>query len=212
MAASTRIIDCYNKTADNYADKFFDELSHKHFDRMLLQAFASENKMKGKMLDLGCGPGQTTRYLADYGISGIIGTDLSPGMIEVARKINPQLTFETADMLSLPYADATFGSAVAFYAIVHFTYSKLETALREVRRVLKPGGEFLFSFHIGNNTIHLAQFLDHDVNIDFQFFDTSRVLELLHKTGFGIIDCVERQSYKDIEYPSQRAYLWVYKP
>jgi SAM-dependent methyltransferase len=212
MNKRSNIIDCYNKTAGNYAGRFIDELSKKHLDRILLQAFARKNGGKGKIIDLGCGPGQTTRYLAGCGITDIIGTDLSPGMIDVAKKINPQLAFETADMLSLPYDRHSFGSAIAFYAIVHFYYSELETAFGEVKRVLKSGGEFLFSFHIGDNTVHLDQFLDHDVNIDFHFFETSRVLELLDKTGFEIIDSIERQPYKDVEYPSQRAYLWVRNP
>jgi SAM-dependent methyltransferase len=211
MKAENNIIDCYNKTAENYAGKFIDELNKKHFDRLLLQAFASENKAKGRMLDLGCGPGQTTRYLADAGIKDITGTDLAPRMIEVAKKINPKLAFETADMLSLSYADASFGSAIAFYAIVHFDYNQLETAFSEVKRVLKTGGDFLFSFHVGNNTVHLDQFLDHDVNIDFHFFETPRVLDLLAKTGFDMVDCIERQPYKEVEYPSTRAYIWMRK-
>jgi SAM-dependent methyltransferase len=212
MNDNKRIIDCYNKTAENYAAKFIDELSKKHLDRILLQAFAKKNGGKGRLIDLGCGPGQTTRYLAGCGITDIIGTDLSPGMIDVAKKINPQLSFETADMLSLPYDEHAFGSAIAFYAIVHFNYSQLEIAFREIKRVLKNGGEFLFSFHIGDNTVHMDQFLEHDVNIDFHFFEISRVIELLDKTAFEIIDCIERKPYKDVEYPSQRAYIWVRKP
>ncbi len=60
MQKPNDIIECYDKTAKNYADKFIGELSKKHLDRILLNSFALENKDNGKLIDLGCGPGQTT--------------------------------------------------------------------------------------------------------------------------------------------------------
>lgn len=209
MKDQHHVIDCYNKTAKIYADKFMDELSHKKLDRMLLKSFAAENKQAGKWIDLGCGPGQTTKFLSECGITELIGTDLSPEMIATAKRINPQLTFETADMLSLPYADHKFGAAIAFYAIVHFNTGQLLKALQEIKRVLISGGQFLFSFHAGDQVIHLEQFLEQEVNIDFHFFDTIGVIRLLEENGFEILDALERQPYKDIEYPSKRAYIWA---
>jgi ubiquinone/menaquinone biosynthesis C-methylase UbiE len=120
MQEQKNIIDCYNKTAQKYADKYGDELSHKHLDCILLNSFALENRDKGRMIDLGCGPGQTSKYLADRGIKDITGIDISTEMIKTAKSINPSIHFESADMLNLPYPDNSFGSAIAFYSIVHF--------------------------------------------------------------------------------------------
>ncbi len=160
------IIDCYDKTAKNYADKFINELSEKHLDRILLKSFASENSDKGKLIDLGCGPGQTTKFLSDSGVTDILGIDISAQMIASAKNINPQLHFDTANVLKLKYPDNFFGSAIAFYSIVHFDYGQVRTAFKEIKRVLKDNGQLLFSFHIGNNTVHLDNFLDHKVNIE----------------------------------------------
>jgi len=211
MQEQKNIIDCYNKTAAGYADQFIDELGRKHFDRLLLNAFAAENKDKGNCIDIGCGPGQTTRYLYDQGLTTLTGTDLSPEMIKTARSFHPAITFETADMLSLPYADNSYASAIAFYSIVHFEYDQVKTAFTEIKRILQPGGQFLFSFHVGDSTIHLDNFLDQPVNIDFYFFDTAKITNLLLNTGFIIIDVLERQPYKDAEHASKRAYIWVRK-
>ncbi len=210
MQVQKNIIECYNKTAKNYADKFIDELSHKHLDQVLLSAFASENRDKGKLIDLGCGPGQTTKYLADCDWKDILGVDLSPEMVKVAKEINPQLNFETADMLNLPYADKTFGAAIAFYSIVHFDHAQIKIAFREINRILAVNGQFLFSFHIGDNPVHLDEFLDQQVNIDFYFFQPIKIIELLTETGFEIIDSFEREHYPS-EYPSKRAYIWAKK-
>ena len=130
-------------------------------------------------------------------------------MVKVAKEINPQLNFETADMLNLPYPDKTFGAALAFYSIVHFDYPQISIAFKEIKRVLVNNGHFLFSFHIGDNSIHRDEFLDQPVNIDFHFFQPAKIIELLTATGFEIIDSLERQHYPDVEYPSKRAYIWT---
>lgn len=211
MQSQEKIIKCYNDTADNYAAERIDELSKKHFDRLLLKEFASVNKDKGLCADFGCGPGQTTKFLYDHGIKDIIGVDISSGMIDAARRLFPKIKFETGDLLKVPYASNYFGSALAFYAIVHFTYDQIKIAFSEVNRVLKIGGQFLFSFHVGNETVHFDKAGDIDVDIDLFFFQTEQIIELLHETGFRIIDALERYPYKDVEYASKRAYIWTEK-
>lgn len=209
MQEQKDIISCYNKTAKNYADKFIDELRKKHLDRILLKSFAAENFDKGKLIDLGCGPGQTTKYLSDCGLTDILGVDISPSMVTIARNINPAINFETADILNLKYPDRTFGSAIAFYSIVHFDYEQVKNAFKEIKRVLCDNGQFLFSFHVGDNIVHLDNFLDHNVNIDFHFFEIHKIISLLTEGGFEITDTIEREPYPDAEYPCKRAYIWA---
>lgn len=211
MQEQKNIIDCYDKTAIKYAEKFINEIEHKHLDKILLKAFIAENIDKGRLIDLGCGPGQTTKYLFDNGFSDTIGIDISGEMIRVARQAHQDLNFEQADILNLKYKDDSFGSAIAFYSIVHFDYDQVGTAFKEIRRVLVDNGEFLFAFHIGDNIVHLDNFLDHQVEIDFHFFEVSKIKNILEETGFEIIDLVVRQPYINIEHQSERAYIWAKK-
>ena len=190
MQEQANVIECYNKVADNYAEKFGDELSHKHLDRILLQSFANENNGKGQFIDLGCGPGQTTKYLSDCGVANIVGTDIAPAMVETAKRMHPAISFDLADMLHLPYADNSIAAAVAFYAIVHFNDEQLMAAFKEIARVLQSDGQFLFSFHVGDALVHHNDFLGHEVSIDFYFFNTEKVIELICHAGFDIVDCI----------------------
>ncbi len=210
MPTQQSILSAYYATAENYAKEFMDELSHKHLDRILLRQFAEENE-GGNCIDFGCGPGQTTKFLCDCGMKDIVGTDLSPAMIAKAKELNPQINFEVADMLNLQYADKSFSSAIAFYAIVHFTTEELKHAFQEIKRVLKQDGQFLFSFHIGNEIKHIDNFLDKNVALDFYFFETEKITALLEEVGFTMVDIIERFPYKDMEYPSKRAYIWMKK-
>jgi ubiquinone/menaquinone biosynthesis C-methylase UbiE len=212
MQSEQKVVNCYDSVAARYADKFFHELENKHMDRVLLQSFASENAGKGRMIDLGCGPGQTTAFLSRFGVIDILGMDISPIMIEQARKLNPRLKFETGNMLQLNYSDDEFGSAVAFYAIVHFDEKQLTIALNEIKRVIKSNSQFLFSFHVGNEVMHHDTFLDHPVNIDFYFWETNKIIEIAKESGFQVVDIPERRPYPNIEYPSLRAYVWLEKP
>jgi len=211
MQSNEKITTCYNQVAENYAAERSDELSKKHLDRLLLREFALVNKDKGLCADFGCGPGQTTKFLYDHGVKDIIGLDISSGMIDAARRLYPKIKFETGDLLKVSYASNYFGSALAFYAIVHFTYDQIKIAFSEVNRVIKTGGQFLFSFHVGNETVHFDKANDIDVDIDLYFFQTEKIIELLHETGFGIIDALERYPYQDVEYASKRAYIWAEK-
>lgn len=210
MQEKKDIINCYDLTAENYAKKFFNELDSKPLDQILLKAFANQNKNKGKLIDLGCGPGQTTKFLFNCGCQNILGTDLSSEMVKVATRLNPNIKFEQTDLLQLKYADNSFGSAIAFYAIVHFDYEQIKQALSEVKRVLSYNGEFLFSFHIGNEIVSLDRFLDKVVNIKFQFFEVDKVTTIIEDLGFEIVDLIKRQPYKD-EHQTERAYIWVRK-
>lgn len=210
MQEQKNIVECYNKTAENYASKFMNELEEKHLDRILLKSFCEQNKNKGRLIDLGCGPGQTTRFLYDSGFENIVGADISPEMVNVAKKHHPTIEFEIADLLNLTYADDRFGSAIAFYAIVHFDYEQIKKALEEIKRVLKKNGELLFSFHIGNEIIALDNFLDKEVNIKFCFFEVERVKKITEEVGFEIIDIIKREPYKT-EHQTERAYFWIKK-
>ncbi len=209
MQEKKDIINCYDLTAENYAKKFFNELDSKPLDQILLKAFANQNKNKGKLIDLGCGPGQTTKFLFNCGCQNILGTDLSSEMVKVATRLNPNIKFEQADLLQLKYADNSFGSAIAFYAIVHFDYEQLQQAFSELKRVLKNGAEFLFSFHIGTEIVKVEQFLGENVTIDFYFFQPQKIINQLENLNFEIIDVIERHPYKNVEYESKRCYIWT---
>jgi ubiquinone/menaquinone biosynthesis C-methylase UbiE len=131
-------------------------------------------------------------------------------MIDAARRYSPHIRFETGDLLSLSYPSNYFGSALAFYSIVHFSYDQIEIAFSEVNRVLKKGGQFLFCFHVGNETLHYDVAGDVTVDIDLYLFETDKIMQLLRSRGFRVIDTIERQPY-DIELSTRRAYFLAEK-
>jgi SAM-dependent methyltransferase len=202
----TSIAAVYDKVAKKYAVQFKDELQEKPLDRLLLEAFAKDNKRKGTLIDLGCGPGQTTRFLKDAGQTEITGLDLSPEMISQAKKLHPDIDFQTGDLLTLTLPENTYGSAIAFYAIVHFYPDQLPQVFTQVHKILKPKAQFLLSFHGGDKSIHLDEWFDEKVDIDFYRFDPDQVIQSLKDAGFEIKDALVRYPYPS-EHHTQRAYI-----
>lgn len=97
-----------------------------------------------RVLDCGCGPGSVTIGLAQAVAPGnVLGVDIEPRQIEAARALSaqrsvPNVQFETANIYELPYPDGSFDAVYAQALLVHL--SNPAAALKEMRRVLKPGG------------------------------------------------------------------------
>ncbi|MDD2671612.1 MAG: hypothetical protein PHG91_07815 [Syntrophales bacterium] len=77
---------------------------------------------------------------------------------------------------------------------------------------LKPGGIFLFTYHAGEKTIHLEEFIGRKVDIEVVFFASDFIIDCLRGAGFEIIEITERGPYPEIEYQSRRAYVFASKP
>jgi SAM-dependent methyltransferase len=200
----------YDAVAAAYADGLRDELGGKPLDRALLAALLEQMPTGAPVGDLGCGPGHVTGWLAARGAIAV-GVDLSPGMIELARREQPGAEFRLGDLLSLPAADGEFGALIAFYSIIHLAPGELPAALAEMYRVLRPGGLALIAFHIGAEVRHFSEWLGHDVDVDFRFCQPQDVAAALEATGFTVQARLERAAYQ-AEVDTRRAYLLAGRP
>jgi ubiquinone/menaquinone biosynthesis C-methylase UbiE len=206
-----KIENLYDTVAREYTETFSGEHEKKPKDREILYRFSQEIGDRRPVWDFGCGPGQTTKYLKNLGVE-ISGLDLSEKLLEQARAVHPEIHFRKGNILALEFDDDAIGGVVAFYAIVHFTEEQVEIAFREVFRVLQPGGIFLVTYHIGEDTIRIEEFLGKKLDIDFMFFTTGFISGCLKKSGFEKIETIEREPYPGVEYESRRAYVFAVKP
>ena len=134
------------KSARNYAKAVNDRISLADIDlETQVRLLVANSKVGAKVLDVGCGTGALTLKLAKAGFE-VTGVDISQSMLaqlaERAKGLNVKLV--EADIFSLPFPDSCFDSAVSRWVLPHF--SNWESALREVARVLKPGGVIVFDF------------------------------------------------------------------
>lgn len=201
----------YDSVADEYVRHIYDELRHKPLDRQLLDRFANCVRGAGLACDLGCGPGQVARHLFARGVA-VCGVDLSPGMVEQARQLNPGIEFHQGDMKELDVPDEAWAGIAAFYAIVNLSHAEVVQASREMWRVLRLEGRLLLSFHIGDEVSHEKSLWGRAVCLDFYFFRPEDVAGHLRAAGFEIEEIIEREPYApEVEYQSRRAYIFARK-
>ncbi|WP_103502513.1 MULTISPECIES: class I SAM-dependent methyltransferase [Streptomyces] len=137
----------YDEIVELYASTFADRLETRPFTRAMVGTFAelvrgTENL---RAADVGCGPGHLTAMLHDLGLDAF-GLDLSPAMVDYARRAHPSLRFDAARMEALPIEDGVLGGVMAHYSMIHTPPGEVPALLAEQARVLAPGGLLLVSF------------------------------------------------------------------
>ena len=209
--AAVGVRAAYDAIARAYDAQLGDELDGKPFDRALLDGFTGLAG-PGTIADVGCGPGHITRFLAARH-ADVIGIDLSPGMIAVARERAPDLVVAVGSMLRLPAADGAWAGAVALYSIIHLTAGERAIACREFARTVRPGGWLLAAFHVDSPEFaigevnHLTTWFGEPVELDGFFLDPAEVVVDLESAGFAVMAEAVRQPLPEVEYPSRRCYV-----
>jgi ubiquinone/menaquinone biosynthesis C-methylase UbiE len=140
----------YDAMAVAYHDRFPDLGAEQPLDRAMIGAFAEYIRAGGdrQVLDAGCGTGRLIGPLRELGLT-VTGVDLSPGMLEVATSIHPDVELAAADLRRMPFAADRFAGVVAWYSLINCAPTELAEALAEVVRVLGPGGHLLTGFQSG---------------------------------------------------------------
>lgn len=99
-----------------------------------------------RILDVGCGTGESTRFLRQhYKGTRVDGMDLSPGMLSVARRHDPQGTYFEGDVTEIPRPDASYDLVLTAFTFRNFPDH--EASMREMVRVLAPGGRLVILDH-----------------------------------------------------------------
>lgn len=209
-ADSAGIEAAYDAVAEAYSVAFEKELDGKPLDRAVLTAFL-ELIGAGIVCDVGCGPGHVTRFLAERH-SDVIGLDISSSMIEIARKKNPNLAFETGSMLALPAADDEWAGLMSLYSIIHLTSEDRASAWAEFARAVRPGGWLLVAFHVDSaefaigDVNHLTSWFGKSLDLDGYFLDPDVVEAEITAAGFAVHARMERRP-NGVEYSSRRCYF-----
>lgn len=142
----------YDRVADNYVDMGAGELGPYPWLRAALAAFAEAVRGLGPVLDVGCGPGIVTAHLAGLGLD-VSGVDLSPRMVEHARRRYPDLRFTVASATALDLAPASLGGVLGWWSLFNLPREALPGVLAAFAEALVPGGRALVGTHVGDGDV-----------------------------------------------------------
>ncbi|MGW4368324.1 class I SAM-dependent methyltransferase [Nocardia takedensis] len=132
-----------------------------------------------RILEIGCGSAPCSRWLADHGALPV-GLDLSRGMLErgvaAMARGGPRVPLVQAGAEDLPFADASFDLACSAFGGVPFVADSARV-MREVARVLRPGGRWVFSVNHPMRWIFLDDPTENGLVATFSYFDRTPYVE-----------------------------------
>ncbi|MET9252360.1 class I SAM-dependent methyltransferase [Streptomyces sp. NPDC003717] len=148
--------ESYDCVADNYADMVattgMGDIRRHPWLKASIDAFADSVGDLGPVLDVGCGPGTVTAYLAERGLD-VSGVDLSPRMVENARRLHPECRFSVASATELDLAEASLGGVLGWWSLFNLPREILPQVLAMFARALKPGGHLIAGTHVGDEDL-----------------------------------------------------------
>jgi len=157
----------YDTVAPDYATLLADNLAHQPFDRAVLGLYAelvhatSTDGTEPQVTDVGCGPGRITAHLASLKLNAS-GIDLSPAMIDEARRHHPGLTFTAGSMTALDeLIESPVDGVVVWYSVIHIPPVEHRAVYAGFRRALKPGGHLLLAFQCGDEICDITDAYGH---------------------------------------------------
>ncbi len=152
--------DSYDRVADNYVDLIastgLGDIRLQPWLKACMDVFADAVRELGPVLDVGCGPGTVTAYLRESGLD-VSGVDLSPRMIEHARRLHPDCTFEVASATDLDLAPGSMGGILGWWSLFNLPREVLPQVLGGFHDALVPGGQVIIATHVGDDDVRRTE-------------------------------------------------------
>jgi SAM-dependent methyltransferase len=178
----------YDTVAVSYLEFVRDLLDDAPYERAAFALFADQVRAAGggPVADVGCGPGRITGLLRGLGLD-VFGIDLSPAMIELARRDFPGVRFDVGSMTDLDLPDASVDGVIAWYSLIHIPDDEIGTVLRHFHRVLRPGGRLMVGFHVGDGSNFKTEgYGGHPMRIYVHKRQPDKVAGWLDEAGFVV--------------------------
>jgi len=188
--------ETWNKVASLYQDKFMDlDLYNDTYD-FICNSIAKDN---AKVLEIGCGPGNITKYLLskrpDFDIFGI---DIAPNMIELAKKNNPTASFTIMDSRQISDLNTKYDGIVCGFCLPYLSQPDSKKFISDCYNLLNENGHLYLSFVEGDPNKSDFQVGSSGDRTYFYFYNLDDLTEQLKKNNFEQIK-VFKVDYKKAE-------------
>ena len=147
QSSSNEVTTLYESTADSYAAMMKTEIGLPVYTDTLSRLHERLRNLEGPLIDTSCGSGHMLQLYSERFDSDrkLIGIDLTPQMVEIAKKrLGSLASVEVGDMRSLSMiADESAAAVLSFFALHHLDMESVQDSLCEWHRVLRPGDRCL---------------------------------------------------------------------
>jgi len=196
----------WNKIASLYQDRFMDlDLYDTTYDEICLTLTGD----KVKLLEIGCGPGNITRYLLskrpDFDIFGI---DVAPNMVELAKKNNPSARFAIMDCRQIDELKTTYDGIICGFCLPYLSRSYCNKLITDCYHLLNEGGLIYLSFVEGDPDLSHFQKGSSGDRVFFHYHHLADLKTILCDNGFEE-QKIFKVEFKRSEGQSEIHTIWV---
>jgi 2-polyprenyl-3-methyl-5-hydroxy-6-metoxy-1,4-benzoquinol methylase len=172
--------ETWNKVAELYAEKFMDmEIYNATYDAVLRILPHS-----AKVLDIGCGPGNISRYfLKKRPDLKVFGIDSAPNMIAVAKKNTPEARFEIMEADAISKIEERFDAIICGFVIPYLDIRQCADLIADCSRMLNPQGILYISFVEGEPSSSGYQTGSTGDRVFFHYYAPRSLSEMLTQGG-----------------------------
>jgi 2-polyprenyl-3-methyl-5-hydroxy-6-metoxy-1,4-benzoquinol methylase len=143
MDHSINAVNIFNKWAKEYQDKFMDVNAYSDTFNFFCDAIEKNN---AEVLELACGPGNITKYLLNKRSDlKILGTDLAPKMIELAKVNNPNANFEIMDSRAIFQINKKFDAIMCGFCLPYLSKNEALQLIHDASKILNANGVIYIS-------------------------------------------------------------------
>jgi len=197
---SKEAVKIFDKYAKLYQSKYMDVERYADILDLFCQHISDENP---QVLELACGPGNVTKYLMqrrpDF---KILGMDLAPKMIELARMHNPQCRFLVEDVRSIGQLEDKYHGIIAGFCLPYLSKKECGQLIVDAARILLPGGVlYLSTMEDEYSKSDYTESSSTKEKMFIHYHESAYLLEFLKHEGFQLIELV-RKKYVDGENKS----------
>lgn len=169
---------------DDIGGRYDEAFPHKEGQIATVDLLVDRLPPGSSVLDLGCGTGlPTIHQLLDAGFR-VTGSDISCGMLDLARQNTPKAELIQADMVDLDPEKGQYDAVVAFFSVLMLPRDRIPQTLARIRRALVPGGMFCVSMVEGDIDDTPIPFLGSEIQVTGYLRDELRTV--LTSAGFAI--------------------------
>ncbi len=174
--------ETWNKIALVYQDKFMDlDIYNDTYDFIC----NSVKKNKANILEIGCGPGNITKYLLskrpDYNIFGI---DIAPNMIALAKKNNPNANFKLMDIRNISEIEGKYDAIVCGFCLPYISEIDSQKLLFDAKNLLNESGFLYLSFVEGDPNKSSFQIVSNGDRSYFYYHNLAQLKSQLSLNSF----------------------------
>lgn len=182
MSQYDETFNTWNKIAKIYEEKFMHlDLYNETYD-VFCNALTGKH---AKILEVGCGPGNITKYLLDRHVNlEILGVDIAPNMIELAKQNNPKATFEVWDARAISQLTTKFDGVIAGFCIPYLSLNETRKLISDAYQLLNKEGQLYISFVEGQHTQSGFKTNSFGDSVYFYYHELSNITYEMERLGF----------------------------